>query len=72
MTGERILDPADVPDDLTITDMSLVGNYAIRIHFSDGHSTGIFSWTYLREIAPQPADPDVPLARRAGEDHHDG
>jgi DUF971 family protein len=28
----------------------LVGNYAIRIRFSDGHDTGIFSWAYLREI----------------------
>ncbi len=27
-----------------------IGNYAIRIIFSDGHSTGIFSWKYLREI----------------------
>lgn len=30
----------------------LVGNYAIRIRFSDGHDTGIFSWQYLREIDP--------------------
>lgn len=30
----------------------LVGNYAIRIRFSDGHDTGIYSWDYLREIAP--------------------
>jgi len=37
----------------------MVGNYAIRIRFSDGHDTGIFSWSYLREIdpnAPPPAD----------------
>jgi DUF971 family protein len=27
-----------------------VGNYAIRIIFSDGHSTGIFSWEYLRNL----------------------
>ena len=26
------------------------GNYAIRIRFDDGHDTGIFSWTYLREM----------------------
>lgn len=32
----------------------LVGNYAIRIEFSDGHRTGIFSWVYLREIDPGP------------------
>ena len=28
-----------------------VGNYAIRIQFTDGHSTGIYSWEYLAEIA---------------------
>lgn len=27
-----------------------VGNYAIRIHFSDGHSTGIFSWDYIYDL----------------------
>lgn len=37
----------------------LVGNYAIRIRFSDGHDTGIYSWAYLREI-----DPDVMEARK--------
>lgn len=30
-----------------------VGNYAIRIRFNDGHSSGIFSWSYLRKIAPE-------------------
>lgn len=35
----------------------LVGNYAIRIRFSDGHDTGIYSWEYLRQIAPpRPAE----------------
>lgn len=34
------------------TDAELVGNYAIRIRFSDGHDTGIYSWSYLREIDP--------------------
>lgn len=38
---------------LTALSAELVGNYAIRIHFSDGHSTGIYSWQYLREIEPQ-------------------
>ena len=35
---------------LTAVDAEFVGNYAIRIRFSDGHDTGIFSWRYLREI----------------------
>jgi DUF971 family protein len=29
----------------------LVGNYAVRIRFSDGHDTGLFSWLYLRSLA---------------------
>jgi len=37
---------------LTVVDAELVGNYAIRIRFSDGHDTGIYSWAYLREIDP--------------------
>ena len=28
-----------------------VGNYAVRIHFDDMHNSGIFSWTYLHELA---------------------
>lgn len=31
----------------------MVGNYALRIRFSDGHDTGIYSWGYLREIDPE-------------------
>jgi DUF971 family protein len=27
-----------------------VGNYAVRLKFSDGHATGIYSWQYLRRI----------------------
>ncbi len=45
-------------DTLTAIDAELVGNYAIRIRFSDGHATGIYSWRYLREI--DPANPTPP------------
>jgi len=27
-----------------------VGNYAIKLHFGDGHNTGIYSWQYLYEL----------------------
>jgi DUF971 family protein len=30
-----------------------VGHYAIRIVFDDKHDTGIFSWSYLRELNPR-------------------
>ena len=36
--------------DIEIIKVNPVGNYAIRIVFSDGHSTGIFSWEYLRSL----------------------
>jgi DUF971 family protein len=27
-----------------------VGNYAVRLVFSDGHDSGIYTWGYLREL----------------------
>ena len=33
-----------------------VGHYAIRIIFDDKHDTGIYSWSYLRELADTYAD----------------
>ncbi len=32
---------------VTIVGIEPVGNYAIRLRFSDGHDTGLFSWTIL-------------------------
>ncbi len=40
---------ADAP---TVRSAELVGNYALRLHWSDGHESGIYSFAYLREIAP--------------------
>lgn len=37
---------------LTIEGVERVGHYAVRLIFSDGHGTGIYSWRYLREIDP--------------------
>lgn len=36
---------------LTITAVDPIGNYAVRLAFSDGHDRGIFPWPYLAEIA---------------------
>lgn len=35
---------------VTITGVEPVGNYAVRLTFSDGHDTGIFTWRYLRKL----------------------
>lgn len=39
--------------DVTIVSMEPVGNYALQPTFSDGHSTGIYSWDLLYELATQ-------------------
>jgi len=36
--------------DVTITEVEAVGHYALRPKFSDGHSTGIYSWDYLYDL----------------------
>lgn len=35
-----------------ITELQPVGNYAIQPFWDDGHSTGIYTWEYLRHICP--------------------
>ena len=36
--------------DVDILDLEPVGSYAVQPQFSDGHSTGIYSWDYLYEL----------------------
>ena len=49
-TGQRVLQPESVSEELIINDLSLVGRYAINFRWSDGHDTGIYSFRYLREL----------------------
>ena len=50
-TGEPLLDPGSVPDDIAAEHIQPLGNYAIGVNWSDGHSSGIFSWEHLRKVA---------------------
>ena len=36
-----------------ITKLEPVGTYAVRIIFSDGHSTGLYTWTYLAKLGQE-------------------
>lgn len=38
-------------ENVQITGMEAIGNYAIRMDFSDGHDSGIYAWSYLYELA---------------------
>jgi len=49
-TGQRILDQDSVPADIKALKSELVGNYAVHFTFSDGHSTGIYSFKLLRAL----------------------
>ena len=49
-SGRRVLDPKRVPLDLKIDGFEIIGRYALCPKFSDGHSTGLYSFKYLREL----------------------
>lgn len=36
--------------DVNVTQVEPVGNYAVKLHFDDGHNTGLYSWDYLYEL----------------------
>lgn len=38
------------PDMYIIKDIEVVGEYAIKVSWKDGHDTGIYSWDYLKEL----------------------
>lgn len=42
---------------LIITGLEPIGNYALRLAFSDGHDRGIFPWAYLADIAGENSRP---------------
>ena len=55
MTGRPLLDPATVADDVKPLALSLVGAYGLKVHWSDGHATGIYTFAHLLEVCPCPA-----------------
>ena len=52
VTGERVLDPHTVPHDVRVSRWEYVGNYGIKLFFSDRHSTGIYTFKRLRNACP--------------------
>jgi DUF971 family protein len=41
---------------VTIQKIEPVGNYAVKLVFSDGHDTGLFTWPYLHDLACRKAE----------------
>jgi len=49
MSHRPILDPRTVPADVSPAALDLVGAYGIKVHWSDGHGTGIYTFQALHD-----------------------
>ncbi len=47
--------PARPDEAMTVDSAELVGHYAIRFTWKDGHETGIYDFRMLRDMCPCPA-----------------
>lgn len=49
-TRQRRLKPEDIAESVRPTRIDSVGSYAIKISYSDGHDTGIYTYNLLRQM----------------------
>lgn len=52
--GQKVTVPGK--RNVAILSMTPTGNYAVRIGFDDLHDTGIYTWSYLRELGEKGAE----------------
>lgn len=52
MTGRPLLDPGAVGKEVRPVSVALVGGYGLRVQWSDGHGTGIYTFERLRHSCP--------------------
>jgi DUF971 family protein len=73
LTGRRKILEGSIPANLQRLNVEPVGNYALNFHWSDGHSTGIYTFDYLRQLCPCAeclpeglTEPDIRAGRKPG------
>ncbi len=49
-TGQRVVFEKDVPEGIVATEARPVGRYAYQFIWSDGHTTGLYTYEYLRNL----------------------
>jgi DUF971 family protein len=49
-SGRRVVGEGQIAEGVRARGMKPIGRYAIQIEWSDGHSTGIYSWDYLLKL----------------------
>jgi ATP-binding protein involved in chromosome partitioning len=52
MSGRPLLDPATVPEHVRPVTVALVGAHGLRVEWSDGPATGIYTFQRLRAACP--------------------
>ncbi|WP_437225615.1 DUF971 domain-containing protein [Planctomicrobium sp. SH661] len=62
-TGERILNPDTIPESIVPAALNFSGNYALKVDWSDGHNTGIYTWEQLNILASAPGVHSVEQSR---------
>jgi DUF971 family protein len=40
-------------ENVKVVQVEPIGMYAVRLHFDDGHNSGLYSWDYLRELGAE-------------------
>ena len=50
VTGEKLISLDKIPSDINLIKAEVVGNYALHFTWSDSHTTGIYSYEYLRNL----------------------
>jgi DUF971 family protein len=73
LTGRRKILEGSIPVNLQRLHVEPVGNYALNFQWGDGHSTGIYTFDYLRQLCPCAeclpeglAEPDIRAGRKPG------
>ena len=51
ITGARIVELDGIDPAIQINEMKLVGNYAVKLYWSDGHNQGLYTWDHLRRLS---------------------
>ena len=49
---------------LAMSNVEPVGNYGVRVYWNDGHSTGIYTWEFLRELSERRRETGIKAAKR--------
>ena len=52
-SGDQLLDVARIPADIRAEEVRVVGNYALAISWSDGHSTGLYPYRTIKSLAAE-------------------